>query len=204
MSTTLRRLVRRHLRGEEGMTLIELLITMILLGVVSTLVVTAVIQSSRILTHNDDEATGLADAKVILDRLGRDIREARSVVCDGSFADPTDAASVDVTCERHLQLWVDSNSDYIKQPSEVITWQLQKNGDHIHNDVFRVVGTGAGATSHRQASSLIVNALFKYDRGTGIAATAHEVNISLTYDSIVGRGSAPRVASLSAQLRNKE
>jgi len=181
------------------MTLIELLVTMILLGVVSTLVVTAVIQSSRILTHNDDEATGLADAKVILDRLGRDIREARSVVCDGLLADPTDVTSVDVTCERHLQLWVDSNSDYIQQPSEVITWRLQKNGDHY--DVFRVVGTGVG---RRQASSLIVNALFKYDGGTGIAATAREVNVSITYDSIVGRGSAPRVASLSARLRNKE
>jgi len=181
------------------MTLIELLVTMILLGVVSTLVVTAVIQSSRILTHNDDEATGLADAKVILDRLGRDIREARSVVCDGGLADPADATSLDVTCERHLQLWVDANSDYIQQPSEVITWRLQKNGDHY--DVFRVVGTGVG---RRQASSLIVNALFKYDGGTGIAATAREVNVSITYDSIVGRGSSPRVASLSARLRNRE
>ena len=42
---------------------------MILLAVVSSLVVGAVSQAGRILTHTDDEATGLADAKIILDRL---------------------------------------------------------------------------------------------------------------------------------------
>ena len=199
MNRALRARWRRLRADDSGMTLIELLVTMILLGVVSTLVVTAVTQAGRILTHTDDEATGLADAKVILDRLGRDIREARSVVCDGALTDPT--------CARHLQLWVDANSDYIQQPSEVITWQLVQSDDLIHYDVIRVVGTGAGGspTSSRvQASSLIVNALFSYDGGTGIAATAREVNVSITYDSIVGRGSSPRDASMSARLRNKE
>jgi len=197
MSTTLGRLVRRRLRGEEGMTLIELLVTMILLAVVSSLVVVAVSQAGRILTHTDDEATGLADAKVILDRLGRDIREARSARC---FPDPSDP-----TCAAHLQLWVDANSDYIQQPTEVITWRLEANADGVHRDVYRVVGTGEGGTpvtTHLQASSLIVTTIFTYD--TGNADTARQVDITLGYDSIVGRGSAPRVASLSARLRNKE
>ena len=196
--------VKRRLHGEEGLTLIELLVTMILLAVVSSLVVGAVIQAGRVLTHTDDEATGLADAKVILDRLGRDIREARAAVCDGGLADPSDSTSADPTCTRHLQLWVDANSDYIQQPTEVITWRLQNDPDGIHRDVYRVVGTGAGGTpvtSRKQASSLIVNALFAYD--TGSAATARQVDLSLTYDSIVGRGSAARDAHLSARLRNK-
>ena len=66
------------------MTLIELLVAMVLLGVVSSLVLAGVIQASRVLTHTDDENRGLQDAKVILDRLSRDIRQARGVVCDGA------------------------------------------------------------------------------------------------------------------------
>ncbi|WP_372595559.1 type II secretion system protein J [Actinotalea sp.] len=205
MRRTTSRAHRRVAPRDAGMTLIELLVTMILLAVVSSLVVGAVSQAGRILTHTDDEATGLADAKIILDRLGRDIREARSAVCDGGLADPADPASADPTCQAHLQLWVDANSDYAQQATEVITWRLEQNPDGVHHDVYRVVGTGAGGTpvtSSRQASSLIVNAVFAYD--TGSAATARQVDISLEYDSIVGRGSGDRTASLSARLRNKE
>ena len=86
------RLDEARARRDSGVTLIELLVTMMLLAVVSTLVLTAVIQASRVLTQNDDENTGLQDAKVIMDRLGRDVREARAVVCDGGLADPTDMA----------------------------------------------------------------------------------------------------------------
>jgi len=203
MTTASGRATRRLPRGDTGMTLIELLVTMILLAVVSSLVVGAVTQAGRVLTHTDDEATGLADAKVILDRLGRDIREARSAVCDGGLADPSDPASGDPDCAAHLQLWVDANSDYAEQPTEVITWRLQQNG--VHHDVYRVVGTGAGGTpvtTHLQASSLIVTAIFVYD--TGNAETARQVDITLGYDSIVGRGSGDRSAGLSARLRNKE
>lgn len=192
------------------MTLIELLITMVLMGVVSSLVVVAVIQSTRVLTHIDDEETGLADAKVVFDRIARDIRESRGVVCDGGLADPTDPATADPYCKAHLQLWVDSNSDYLQEPSEWITWQLQKNPDGVHYDVWRVVGQSGGTqTRQRQASSLIVDAVFTYFDGTGAAignvlpTAAEQVNITLTYDTIVGRGSTPRSVEFSARLRNK-
>lgn len=170
---------------------------MILLGVVSTLVVTAVIQASRILVHTDDEEKGLQDAKVILDRLGRDIREARAAECDGGLADPSDATSADPACAAHLQLWIDSNSDYLRQSSEVVTWRLTKNPDLIHFDVWRT----AGAISQRQASSLIVQMAFTYD--TGVAATARRVNLGMRYDAIVGAGSDVRQVAFSARIRNK-
>ena len=183
---------------DRGLTLIELLITMFLMGIVSTLVVGAVSQASRVLIRTDDEATGLADAKVVMDRLGRDIREARSAVCDGAASDPT--------CTAHLQLWIDSNSDYIEEPTEVVTWRLIPNVDGEHFDVVRIVGTGAGGTpqtSRVQASSLIVDAIFAYVGGAGTAQTAEQVDISLTYDSKVDLGSSERTAIFSARLRNK-
>lgn len=184
------------------MTLIELLVTMILLGVVSSLVVAAVAQSGRILTHTDDEAKGLGDAKVILDRLGRDIRESRETVCDGGLADPTDSTSADPTCDAHLQLWIDANSDYAKQASEIVTWRLQKNADGVHWDVWRIVGSSvAPVSAQRQASSLIVRMAFTYDAAS--FTSVKQVNLRMRYDAIVGAGTDIREVAFSARLRNK-
>lgn len=201
MNRALRARWRRLRADDSGMTLIELLVTMILLGVVSTLVVTAVTQAGRILTHTDDEATGLADAKVILDRLGRDIRESRSTECDGGLADPGDPTSADPPCAAHLQLWIDANSDYVRQASEVVTWRLEQNPDGVHFDVWRIAGVGPSATAHRQASSLIVRMAFTYDAAS--FDDVQEVTLSMQYDAIVGRGTELRDVAFAARLRNK-
>jgi hypothetical protein len=124
--------------------------------------------------------------------MGRDVRQARGVVCDGAAADPT--------CTYHLQLWVDSNSDYVQQAAEVITWQLEPNGEHY--DVFRTVGTGTSALRQKQASTLIVQTVFEYEPGVDIAAS-QIVKIDLTYDAKVGLGTKERNASFIARLRNK-
>lgn len=190
--------------ADRGMSLIELLVTMILMAVVGSLVLGAVIQSTRILVRTDDEATGLGDAKVVLDRVGRDIREARSTECDGGLADPTDPTSTDPDCRFHLQLWIDSNSDYARQETEVVTWRLQKNPDGIHYDVWRVQGTGAGGTpqtARRQASSLVVQTVFTYD--TADFDKVELIKVGMTYDAIVGQGADLREVGFSARLRNK-
>jgi prepilin-type N-terminal cleavage/methylation domain-containing protein len=190
----------RARRRDEGLTLIELLVTMMLLAVVSTLVVTAVAQTVRVLTHTQDEAAGLADAKVILDRLGRDIREARGVVC---LPDPDDP-----TCNAHLQLWIDSNSDYAQQPEEIVTWRLLDNLDGVHYDVWRYVGPeGAYVSEQRQASSLIVRIAFCYDDSNpctqGYFPEVEQIRIRMQYDALLGRGTELRDVAFSVRLRNK-
>ncbi|MDQ1615817.1 MAG: hypothetical protein QOJ60_1756 [Actinomycetota bacterium] len=188
------RRVREHRAADAGITLVELLVTMILLAVVSTLVTSAVINAAQGLTHADDETTGLSDAKVILERMARDAREARSLVCDG--------AALDATCNSHLQLWIDSNSDYVKQSSEIVTWQLQPDADGQHFDVIRIQGSGVGAVTKREASTLIVKALFGYETGKTVAQS-QIVYITMSYDAIVGRGTAQRQVVFTARLRNK-
>ena len=59
------------MKFQKGMTLIELVVAMSLLGIVSSLVLVGVRDAARVLAHNDDENRGLQDAKVILDRLSR-------------------------------------------------------------------------------------------------------------------------------------
>jgi prepilin-type N-terminal cleavage/methylation domain-containing protein len=191
-------------RDEAGMTLIELLIAMFLLSIVSTLVVTAVSSASRVLVNTDDENRGLQDAKVILDRLSRDVRQARSVVCDGGLADPQDAASTDPTCVAHLQLWIDDDSDYLQDDSEVVTWLLSKNADGEHFDVWRFKGNGLNGNVQQkqlQASALIVRTLFEYN--ATVPQDADLVTMKMQYDALVGRGVDLRFASVSARLRNK-
>jgi type II secretory pathway pseudopilin PulG len=188
------RRVRAHRATDAGITLVELLVTMILLAVVSTLVTSAVINAAQGLTHADDETTGLSDAKVILERMARDAREARSLVCDG--------AAGDVNCQYHLQLWIDSNSDYVKQSNEIVTWKLLPDADGTHFDVYRIQGSGAGAVTKREASTLIVQTLFGYETGKTIDQS-QIVYITMRYDAIVGRGTAQREVVFTARLRNK-
>lgn len=184
-------------RGEAGMTLIELLIAMSLLAVVSGLVLAGVQQAARVMTHNDDENRGLQDAKVILDRLSRDIRQARGVVCDG--------AGGDTYCRQHLQLWIDSDSDYLTDPEEVVTWKLMDNPDGEHFDVWRIQGQPpATQTQKLEASALIVKTLFTYDVGASVdPGPARLVTLKMEYDAIVGRGTDIKQASVSVRLRNK-
>jgi prepilin-type N-terminal cleavage/methylation domain-containing protein len=179
--------------SDKGLTLVELLVTIVLISIVGTLVLSAVIRAQRTLIHVEDENKGLQDAKVILERMSRDVRQARGVVCDAAASDPT--------CKYHLQLWVDSNSDYLQQTTEVITWKLEPSGDG-HFDVWRTVGTGSGAVARRQASTLIVKTLFEYEAAKPIEKS-QVVYIGMTYDSNVGHGTDQRQAAFTARLRNK-
>lgn len=189
---------------EEGLSLIEVIVTTVLLGVVGLLMVGAVQQASRVLINNRDENQGLQDAKVVLDRMGRDVRDARGVLCDGGLADPSDPTSADPTCSAHLQLWIDSNSNYVQEQSEVVSWRLEKSADGEHFDVLRIVGSGLNGNvpvRQVQARSLIVRTLFTYD--TAVPANARTVNLRMRYDAIVGAGTSIREAVFSATLRNK-
>lgn len=181
-------------RPERGLTLVELLVTIVLMSVVGSLALAAVVRAGKVLVHTEDENKGLQDAKVILERMSRDVRQARGVVCDAAASDPT--------CRFHLQLWVDQNSDYLQQDSEVITWQLQDNPDGEHFDVYRTVGLGAAASARRQASTLIVKTVFDYEAGKPIEKS-QIVKIGMTYDALVGRGTDERKAAMTVRLRNK-
>ena len=68
--------------SEEGFTLTELLIVMVVLGIVSTIVVVMFTRASESFLRADDESVGLGEAKTVLDRVSRDIRESRGIVCN--------------------------------------------------------------------------------------------------------------------------
>src|SRR5205823_4769595 len=95
---------------DSGVTLVELLVSMMLMAIVSSIVMVATIDSHRIYRSDDDESRGLTDTKTVVERLGRDIRDARGV----------DAGATD----SQLTLWIDSNSNYRRETTEIVTWRI--------------------------------------------------------------------------------
>ena len=73
----------RYQRGrraeDQGFTLVELLVVMMLLGVVGTLVTSVVVSASKAAVRNEDQTRTLNQAKVAMERMTRDIRGANSL-----------------------------------------------------------------------------------------------------------------------------
>jgi len=197
----LRRL--RRPTGDDGMTLGEVLLTLGLFGVLSALVSTALINSHRLVRVTDDETTGLQDVRVASERLARDVRGARSVLCNPVGTDPTLAAA-DPACTYHLQVWLDYDSDYVQDTDETVSWQLRPSTSAGHYDFVRVVDGSA----HVEARTIVEQVAFSYDRLPGAIApapgAAHTttVDVNMTYDPFLPTGSSRRSVSFSARLRN--
>lgn len=205
----------RHPTDAGGMTLVEVLVAMVILAVVGTMVVTAMTQISRVFLRTDEEGQGLADAKIVLDRVTRDIREASRVTCDGTVPGGTS----DPECRLHLELWLDDNSNYVgppptsgsttwTEPQEKVTWYVTPSGDGFHCDVLRRQGT---APAMKVADSLVIEGdntcrtFFEYTPTEAFATqgVAPElVTFRMYYDPRAAGGVAERLATTSAKIRN--
>jgi Tfp pilus assembly protein PilW len=89
-------------RDESGLTLVELLVTMMLMLVVGSITVAAVVSSHKTFRHTDDEAQGLADVRTVIERLaGTSAQPGRR---DGSapmhFPPPAQSLSLGATRTR--------------------------------------------------------------------------------------------------------
>lgn len=197
MTSWLHRL--RH--QDVGITLVETLVAMVLLGVVGSITTAAVVASHQVLRVNSDEGQGLQDTQAVIERLGRDIRQARGV-------DPGATGS-------QLVLWIDNNSDYIRnsttQPDEIVTWSLASQGSG--SEQYNTLRSTAGGQAIVQSRTMVDAIAFCYQVAPGsvclgtpltaaTAATARYVTVTLEYDALVGQGTATRITTFSERLRN--
>lgn len=181
-------------RDDAGVSLAEVLITTALMVLVSTLLVSAVVSTHKLFRKTDNEATGEADVRTTIERLGRDIRNARSLSAGAS--------------QSQLVLWIDSNSDYQKQTSEVVTWSLV-SGTSGHYDVART----ANGTTTRTARLVISQLAFKYASSPGVslpttaltqaqADTVKLISSDILYAADSSRAAAARHTEFTERLRN--
>jgi prepilin-type N-terminal cleavage/methylation domain-containing protein len=179
-----RRLHDHAARDDRGVTMVELLVVMVLLSIVLTITMSAFQASSRVFNATNDDATGLAEARKVSERMGRDIRNARGI-------------DVGATSSK-LVVWIDANSDYRRQASESITWELEPNGDGEHFDVIRREGTTEQII---EARSLVSQIAFTYDVA---APETTLVQAEVTYDAFVGVGAQERTLYFVERLRNAD
>jgi type II secretory pathway pseudopilin PulG len=190
-------------RSDDGTSLVELLVAIVLIGVLGAIVMTAILISNKQVRIADDEATGLADTRTVVERLGRDIRGSRGV-------DPG-------ATQSNLVLWIDYSSDYVRnvtaQPNEIVTWSVV---DGSSAGKFNTLRSTAGGQSQLQARTLVNNLAFCYlvapsttstdclptPLSVADAARARIVQVTLTYDSIVGTASDARKITFSERIRN--
>jgi prepilin-type N-terminal cleavage/methylation domain-containing protein len=180
-------------RGDAGFTLVELMVAIALVAILGMALVLAMVTTVKAEKVGDDENQGLGDVRAVIERLGRDVREARAVTCDGAAWDPT--------CKSHLQLWIDYNSNYkIDSATEIVTWQLTQASDGKHYEVIRTVN----GVSTVVARSLIVQVAFTYDtQPTALSSSpTRVVTTAMTYDSLIGIGTGTRQLSFTERLRN--
>ena len=186
---------------DAGVTLVETLVAMIILGVVGAVMSAALINTHKEHRLTSDEAQGLSDVRVVVERLGRDVRQARSIDAGATSA--------------KLVLWIDYNSDYIKdpvhQPDEIVTWQLQAQGGGSNQ--YNVLRQTTPTDVRVEARTLVSDISFSYFNasGTALAAasglsssdarTVTAVTANLEYNAMNG-GAENRVTTFSERLRN--
>ena len=192
----MRRLEPRHRAGHQhGMTLVELIVAVFILGIVGAISLAAFTSGGQTFGRTDDDVRGQQDIKTVTERLTRDLRGARGIAAGATAS--------------KLVIWVDYNASYTVNIGETITWDVAASTlDPGHFDVRRTVGSGTPAVV---GSSVIDAFAFKYFANAGTTPlpaasvqTAGLVEVTLKYDAILGAYLAQKLNIYQVRLRNAE
>jgi prepilin-type N-terminal cleavage/methylation domain-containing protein len=188
--------------AQAGLTLVELMVTTLLLGIIGTIVISTFLTGSRTLGRVDDDVQGQGDQRVVSEWILRDLREARGV-------EPPSAADLSAdpnVAKRKLSIWIDYNANYKRETGEVVTWLLSTTTSADgHYNVMRTVNDG---TSQVVARALVSGIAFAYKNDknpslTGTAvSTASVVVVTMEYDAIVGAFLQKKYTTFDARMRN--
>ena len=180
--------VRAGLHGDRGLGLVEVMVSILLLSVVLSITVAAFLRTNRATRRTTDEADGLADVRLVTERLARDALAARGV-----DPDPTRSNA------SRLTLWIDYDSNYVQSNAETVTWSLTaSSSDPDHFDVVRTTLAGSSRVIGR---TLVDNLAFFYDTGTASVLTK-TVEVRMRYDADRGQGANERTINFRVRLRN--
>lgn len=169
-------------RGERGVTIVELLITVLLIGVVIAIASPALLSGFNVVNQTDEDTRGLADIKLFVERMSRDLRAARKVYAT-SIAD-------------RMTLWIDYNSDYKATPDEKVTWGLEAQAS---GPLFNVVRTTAAGGSELASQTVINGMNFTYSPAP---EATRFVQVNVEYDAEPGRDGSVKTAGFDIRLRN--
>lgn len=169
---------------ERGFTLVELLILMAVSAIVVTVAYAGLNGATRTddFTRNDAEA--LVSLRTGMDRLEKELRQARAVYDDSTAT--------------LVKFWVDYDRDNQQDPVEQVSWTLEAgdSGWELTRD------TEAGTGDYFATANLLSGSQFTYDPAPPETTT---VVIRLLADSDLDPGTAgTRTLRTEVRLRNAE
>lgn len=199
----------RQLRSDQtGVTLVELLVVMAIMGVVGTAIMNVVISATRTQTKVVNLREVMDDARFSVDQIQKELRQARLV-----YAETTCGSDSSATCtsSSKLHFWVDSDQDNLQDVSEQIFYCVQEIGS-ITNSVGSCVEpdgskkyalarwTEASASASVLAATLANSSEpFSFDVSPRETAV---VTVSLDFDTLGARGPGSFDVGTTVRLRN--
>lgn len=189
------KLAGERARSERAVTITELMITMMILGVVLGITLNFINSSAAVLGNVEDTTEGLRDVNILTDRLSRDIRDARGI----------DETTPNGSGESRLVIWIDYNSDYAQSLDETISWNLEeKVSDPGQFNAVRRTGTGVTEILGTTLVSVVVFSYSPVISAIPADPNPHTVAIGITYDAIQDAHASQKTVTFSTRLRNAQ
>lgn len=103
--------LRARTAGDDGFTLVELLVAVMIMSIVMGGITSVVISTTRVESDQQELQQVVDDGRLSLTRIRQEVREARRILeaSDGS----------------NLHFWVDRNQDALVQPAEVVCYAVE-------------------------------------------------------------------------------
>ncbi len=197
---------------QAGVTLVELMVTMLITSLVGAMIVAAYMLTSRSDRQASQDHQALATLRLANDRIERDLRQARRIYNDSTAG--------------RLHMWVDYDRDNQQDLSERITFEITTNNG-LAPAVAGTTSTLRRKTDAPASTSLLIadnmqlfppadvdRLTFQYLNAVGGAAFAPVaapssvwtdttlVDVRLASDAAEGPYPAPRTLKTEVRLRN--
>jgi len=177
------RWLRARVRDERGYTLVELLVSMSILGIVMTSVSVLLVSATNAEVDMNRRFEAQTDARLGLDRLRREVHCAQSVAISSAGAVAT--LTIPTTCPTAAGL-------------TSLTWCTKVNGSRW--DLWRYEGSSCSGTGRKWAGSINQATIFAYSPQSVTSLAYLSVNLPVNVQG--GKSISSYVLDDNIVLRN--
>lgn len=200
----------QRLRSEAGLTLVEMLMVVVILGIVGSATVSVIVATSRTQQFTSTMQEVIDDGRLSLARIRKELRTARRVLQDSCETAPPPASNCEPSSRLHF--WVDQNQNRTPEAAEFICyltesiapgqWQLVR---------WDTADTGCSAAARPATATVLAKTLvdplpFKDFQAEPTAdpgdAETRLVVVVLDLEVLGRRGPASAAVEASVRLRN--
>ncbi len=170
-----------RIRGESGISIVEMMIALFITMIVGGLLTMAVLMVVRVERFTSEDSQSLGELRTATERFLKEVRQARKIY--------------DTSTGTLIHFWVDYDRDNQQDASEKLIWELTTSG----GSTTLTRTSEAGGTPRTIASRLAAGSPFTYappPPGTTV------VRIVLTSITVGSGGPAGRTVRSEVRLRN--